>query len=326
LIIAGAASQDPCQSDGSNSPLCNPVSPLQPLQFLPPFVDFPNSVENGKSNDSATTWTARIAWDATDSINLYASAGTGFKATSWNLSRDSRPFASDIAALDAAGLTVNNLVPSTRYAGPEDSTVYELGFKGRWGRNYLNVAVFDQEITGFQSNVFTGTGFDLVNAEKQSVKGAEFDTVWVPVDPLSIAFSLTWLDAVYDSFTNSSNGDISGTTPAGIPEWSYVLSGVYDFEFGSTMTGFLRAEYIYESEHQLVENIPEDLISREVSLVNASAGISWDNGFEVMLWGRNLTDDEYLLSAFPTTVQTGSVSAYPNQPRTYGITVTARFD
>jgi len=322
--IAAALSTVPC--DGIVDPACNPALGLQALQFLPPFVDFPNSVENGKSNDSATTWTARIAWDATDSINLYASAGTGFKATSWNLSRDSRPFASDIPALDAAGLTVNNLTAGTRYAGPEDSTVYELGFKGRWGRNYLNVAIFDQEITGFQSNIFTGTGFILTNAEKQSVKGAEFDAVWVPVDPLSIAFSLTWLDPVYDSFTNASNGDLSGTTPAGIPEWSSVLSGVYDFEIGSTMAGFLRAEYIYESEHQLVENIPQDLISREVGLVNASAGISWDNGFEVMVWGRNLTDDEYLLSAFPTTVQAGSVSAYPNQPRTYGITLTARFD
>jgi outer membrane receptor protein involved in Fe transport len=325
---ANALSMIPC--DGTNEPFCNPVSPMQPLQFLPPFVDYPNVVEPGTSSDSATTWTARIAWDVTDEINLYASAGTGFKATSWNLSRDSRPFASDIPALDAAGLTVNNLVPGTRYAGPEDSTVYELGFKGRWGANYLNIAVFDQEIEGFQSNIFTGTGFILTNAGKQSTTGVELDTVWVPTDPLSIAFSLTWLDPLYDSFEVSSVGDLTGTRPAGIPEWSTVTSGIYDFEIGASMNGFIRAEYIYESEVQVVENVPEDVASRKVSVVNASAGIGWDNGMEIMIWGRNLTEDDYLLSAFPTTVQNfpppGSISGYPNQPRTYGITLRARFD
>lgn len=326
--LAAAWSTVPC--DGVVDPACNPTLALQPLQFLPPFVDFPNAVEDGKSNDSATTWTARIAWDVSDTINLYASAGTGFKATSWNLSRDSRPFEEDIPALEAAGLTVNNLVPGTRYAGPEDSTVYELGLKGGWDRNYLNVAVFYQEIEGFQSNIFTGTGFALANADKQSTNGVEIDTLWVPTDPLSITFSLTWLDPTYDSFPNAASGDLSGTKPAGIPEWSTVLSGVYDFTIGASTNGFLRAEYIYESEVQVVENIPEDVASRQVSLLNASAGIGWDNGIEVMIWGRNLTEDNYLLSAFPTTVQNfpapGSTSGYPNQPRTYGITLTARFD
>jgi len=45
-----------------------------------------------------------------------------------------------------------------------------------------------------------------------------------------------------------------------------------------------------------------------------------------MLWGRNVTNDEYLVSAFPTTVQTGSYSGYPNQPRTFGVTVRKYFD
>ena len=52
---------------------------------------------------------------------LYARAGTGFKATSWNLSRDSKPFAYDIPPLLQAGLGVPNLMPGTRYAGPETS-------------------------------------------------------------------------------------------------------------------------------------------------------------------------------------------------------------
>ena len=67
-------------------------------------------------------------------------------------------------------------------------------------------------------------------------------------------------------------------------------------------------EYIYEDEVQVIENIPASVASREVSTVNASFGLAWDNGFEAMLWGRNITNDEYLLSAFPSVAQTGSAT------------------
>ena len=67
------------------------------------------------------------------------------------------------------------MTAGTRYAGPEESTVYELGFKGQWDRTQLNVAIFDQSIEGFQSNIFVGTGFVLANAGKQSTTGIEVD-------------------------------------------------------------------------------------------------------------------------------------------------------
>ena len=116
-----------------------------------------------------------------------------------------------------------------------------------------------------------------------------------------------------------------GTTPAGIPEFAMVTAGTWNFDVGSS-TGFLRAEYIYESEVQVVENIPESIASREVNTLNASAGMTFNDRFDVMVWGRNLTDDDNLISAFPSVAQAGSVSGYPNQPRTYGTTLTARFD
>jgi outer membrane receptor protein involved in Fe transport len=90
--------------------------------------------------------------------------------------------------------------------------------------------------------------------------------------------------------------------------------------------GFARVEYIYEDEIQVIENTPPSVASREVSTFNASLGLSWDNGFEAMLWGRNINNDEYLLSAFPAVAQNGSYSGYPNQPRTFGLTVRKYFD
>jgi iron complex outermembrane receptor protein len=327
---AQAISVTPCTNPPTGP--CNPSLALQPLQFLRPNIDFPNSVETGMTKDDATTWTVRLAFDATDDVNIYVSAGTGFKASSWNLSRDSRPFASDMAALGTAGLLVPNIFSGTRFASPEDSTVYEIGLKGQWDTIALNLAIFDQEIDGFQNNIFTGVGFSLANAGTQSTTGAEMDIRWAPTESFEASFAATYLDPLYDSFPGAEgvNGptDLSGTVPPGISELSIVTAGTYRFTLGNA-SAFIRGEYIYESEVQVIENVPESDATREVSTFNASFGLAWDNGFEAMLWGRNITNDEYLVQAFPSVAQNSpccSYSGYPNQPATYGVTLRKYFD
>ena len=221
-------------------------------------------------------------------------------------------------------------MPGTRFAEPEESTVYELGLKSTWGTGALNIAVFTQEIEGFQSNVFTGTGFNLANAGKQSTDGFEWDLTWYPAESFQFMFAGTWLDPLYDSFTGaegpSGPEDLSGTKPAGIPELAITTTAQYNFDIGASSDGFVRVEYIFEDEVQVIENVPADIASREVSTINASIGMRWANGFEAMLWGRNLSNDEYLQSAFPSVAQLGSYSGYPNQPRTYGLTLRKFFD
>ena len=59
---------------------------------------------------------------------------------------------------------------------------------------------------------------------------------------------------------------------------------------------------------------------------DASLGVTnTAHQIEVSLWARNLTNDESLISAFPTVAQDGSYSGYPNAPRTYGVTVRKSF-
>jgi outer membrane receptor protein involved in Fe transport len=331
---AAAAGQGVLCSDVPDGVPCNPILPLTAVQILPPFVNFPNSVEPGNSKDDQVTWTARIAYDISDSVNVYASAGTGFKATSWNLSRDSRPFAADMSAISDAGLAVPNLVAGTRFASPEDSTLVEAGLKAQFDSVALNLAIFDQEIEGFQENVFQGTGFVLTNAGQQSTTGIEIDMLWAPTENLEWFIAGTFLDPVYDDYQNApgvgGEVNLSGTKVPGVAETSINTWARYEFDVGANASGFIRAEYYYESEVQVISNVPESIASREVSMINASAGLRWDNGFEATLWGRNLTDDEYLQSAFPTTFQNlaqpFTYSGYPNQPRTWGLTVRKYFD
>jgi len=333
IATAQSAALAPLECGPANPPpACNSTLALRPLQFLPPNIDFPNAVESGTSKDDDTTWSVKLAFDVTDDMNLYVSAGTGFKASSWNLSRDSRPLASDQAALESAGLIVPNLTYTQRFAKPEEATVYEIGMKARWDTASLNMAIFDQEIENFQSNIFVGTGFQLLNAGKQSTTGLEMDLRWAPTENFEGTLAGTFMDPKYDSFPVAAcvggDCDLSGTQPPGIHEVSITATGTYNFTMGNA-AGFARLEYIYEDEVQVIENVPASAASREVSTFNTSIGLSWENGFEAMLWGRNITNDEYLLSAFPSVAQNNpccSYSGYPNQPRTYGLTVRKYFD
>ncbi len=311
------------------------VAGLQGFQFTPQFLAFGNSVESGRSNDDQVTWTARLAYEVNDNINVYASAATGFKSTSWNLSRDSRPNASDAAALGAAGLLQPNQSFGGRLAGPEDALVYELGVKARFDKGAINIAVFDQEIDGFQSNVFTGTAFTLSNAGKQGTQGVEFDASYYPVDALKLTFAGIYLDSKYDEFANAptpqndpnQTQDLSGEEIAGIPDFGFSTSATYTHDFGGGTTGYIRGDYQYESTISPVGQIFFGVANprSDTNIVNGALGVNLDNGFGIQVWGRNIFDDKAFISAFPGVVQNGTINVYPTAPATYGVLVRKDF-
>jgi len=329
----------------------NPFNALRALQPFPAFLGYPNAVEDGRSTDNSTDFTVRLAYEVTDNLNVYASYATGFKATSWNLSRQSRPFPADYTAgntvidrftqrpvystppspITNAGLNLVNLLPGTRFAGPEDSEVYELGLKASFSRLSFNVTVFDQTIKNFQTNVFTDNGFVLANAAEQSTFGVEFDFIWKPYAGLTLTGGATFLDPVYDSFPNFGNGiDVSGQQPQGIAKTQFSLGGNYGFTIGR-LDAFVRADWQHVGDSPFFDNPAEQAIidaagyTRGQNLFNASLGIRTPGGLGVSLWARNLFNDQYLIFASPTVLQAGSFSGAPGQPRTFGATLRKSF-
>lgn len=329
----------------------NPFNALRALQPFPTFLSYPNAVEDGMSNDNSTDFTVRLAYEVTDNINVYASYATGFKATSWNLSRQSRPFAGDFTAgnpvfdrftqrpvfvtpsspITDAGLNRVNLSSGTRFAGPEDAEVYEVGLKAAFDRLSFNLTVFDQTIKNFQTNVFLDNGFVLANAAEQSTFGVEVDFSWNPLTGLILSGGATFLDPVYDSFPNFGNGiDVSGQKPQGIAETQFSLAANYGFTIGS-LDAFVRADWQHIGDSPFFDDPAQEAIfdafdyTREQNLINASLGIRTPKGFAVSLWARNLFNDEYLVFATPTVLQAGSFSGVPGQPRTYGVTLRRSF-
>jgi outer membrane receptor protein involved in Fe transport len=326
------------------NPAVNPLLALRPLQFLPPFQNFPNAVEDGESRDSDWSYMARLAYEVSDTLNLYASYATGFKASSFNLSRDSRPLAADVAALRAAGLAVTNLRPGSRFARPENSSVYELGIKGNWGVASANLTFFRQILKDFQTNTFVGTGFIFANAEKQTTDGIEFDGLVRPTDELTLSLAMTYLDPRYDRFTGSPLGDLSGMDIITTPQLTASFGGQWDQPLGNGDHIIARADFRYEQDTQDAQGLTEFITTnpdgtrnfdaaraaarpfrREVNDLNASLTYAFDMGLEVSVWGRNLLDDRYLVGIFDSVAQSRSISGYSNQPRTYGVSARYKF-
>ncbi|HVR90971.1 MAG TPA: TonB-dependent receptor [Novosphingobium sp.] len=320
-----------------------PLAGFKALQFLPPFLNIPNAVESGKTRDSDWSWTARLAYEVSDTLNTYVSYSTGFKASSFNLSRDSRPTPADLATIVSRGLGVPNLVSGTRFAEPEDSSVYELGIKGNWGIASANLTFFKQTIRNFQANTFTGTGYILGNADKQSTFGIEFDGQVKPTPELTLTMAMTYLDPKYDKYVNSPFGDVSGQRVINISRLGATWGFQYDQPLANDDHFILRGDFHYEAPVQVEPGLlnyitrnPNGTVAgyqtgidaarpfrREVSDMNASLTYAMANGLELTVWGRNLLDNRYLTGIFDSVAQNQSVSGYTSQPRTYG--VAARF-
>ena len=310
-----------------------PLAPLAGLNALQFFygntanhgpVNYPNAAESGELTGSKVTKTLKAAFDF-DVVNVYVSYTTGWKAGAYNLSSDARP---------------PNAQGYGRTAKPENVELKEIGLKGTFQGGFYTVAIFDQTIKDFQTNAYTGTGYNLVNAEKESSRGVELDGAFKPAEWLSITGAVTYLDPKYDRFTKATcasfdttrcglgqpSRDLSGTKPSGIPTWTASTSATVSREIGAGFTGYIRAEYTYVSLTALADNTPPDVSSGDQKNVNMSFGlINKPQKYEAMLWVRNLTDHRTITAAFPTVAQSGSYSGFVNLPRMFGATFRIHF-
>jgi len=327
----------------AQNPAFNPLLGLQALQFLPPFLNFPNAVEDGRTRDNNLSYTLRASYKFDDRISGYLTYATGFKASSWNLSRDSRPSRANFipgspitsptsSPIRAAGLALPNLSAGSRFADPETAEVFEAGMKGQFDGFSFNLAVFKQSLRGFQSNVFTGTGFILGNADKQSTFGVELDTLFTPIRDLNVTASFTYLNPKFDSFPDGAilgpgfttiPADLTGQRPAGIPEFSIAVGATYTQRMSDSARLIWHVDYALESPTAIADGRPD--ITREVESLNASLTLGIGNHLEFTLWGRNLSNEQFLYSIAPLPIQPGSLLGYPSMPRTYGGLIRYRF-
>lgn len=241
---------------------------------------------------------------------LYASVSRGYRAPSFNAQ----------AFFDPSELSVANA---------EQVTSYEVGAKTQfWDRRItLNVAGFyyDYKNQQFINVDPSSAAQTLLNIPKSRIYGGEAELTVRAADMLTMRAGLGVLSAKIKQGTVS-GVDVGGNRLSNAP--SLTLNGGIDWTVAQGGFGSLsfHPEVAYQSSQYFeVVNIPR-LKQKGYALL--SGHIDWEsaNGrFNASLWAKNLTKKFYFTSRVDLLAGFGFDYNHIGNPRTYGVTVGAKF-
>ena len=147
----------------------------------------------GATYDTATfektTWRLAADYQITDDSLLYASVSSGFRSGGFN-----------------SGQNQAALQPTFK---PEEVIAYEIGSKNRFFDNtlQLNASAFFNSYDSLQEQrqvpVGNTTLSIIENSGKAEAKGLEVETIWKPIQDLTLSLNFSALDAKYTDFKNA---------------------------------------------------------------------------------------------------------------------------
>jgi len=211
---------------------------------------------------------------------------------------------------------------------------YEGGFKLGLldGSMSLTGAAFyydykDKQLRSKLIDVTFGILDALVNVPKSSVKGAELGLQWRPVPRLGLSAAATYLHARVDEYagvnSQGSAADFAGAKVPYTPALQLAGSMDYRWSIGDSLDITLGGTVTHHSE--TFSSIGADPVSRIAPYTVLDARLSFERPggpWQVLLWGKNITDEYYwtnTVAVYDTTVR------YAAEPATYGATVSYRF-
>ena len=185
------------------------------------------------------------------------------------------------------------------------------------------------------------------NAAEATIAGAEIEMHLQPIDNLSLTWSAGYQFTEYDDYEDATDvlknpNDPDEAPPTinrngerfpFIPEFKSHVGLQYAWEVYSDDYPLLdgvvtpRIDWTYQSDVQYWGRELTGNVQRGYNLINARLGyLFFDDMFEVALWSRNLTDEEYFDDVYQIqALLVGSISRFYAPPRTYGGEVTFRF-
>lgn len=241
---------------------------------------------------------------------IYASVSRGYRAPSFNAQ----------AFFDPAELSI---------AKPEQVTSYEIGAKTQFAdrRVTLNFAGFYYDYRNQQFiNVDPASAAQtLLNIPKSRIYGGEAEITVRASDRLTLHSGMGVLA------TRIQRGSVSGVNAAGNR-----LSNAPTFTFNATIDLTLidgdmgrvsvHPDVSYQSSQFFeVLNVPR---LRQTSYALVGGHIDWesaDGRFNASVWGKNLTDKFYFTLRVDLLAGFGFDYNHIGNPRTYGVTVGAKF-
>jgi len=305
-----------------------------------------------------------LAWKPNDNHNLYGSFSQGFKGGSF----DPRGLTTAAPDLNGDGTVSEDEVFEFMKFEPEEVDTWEVGLKSSLFQRRVstNIAFFYSDYTDIQipgsvgvdtdgdgiSDTFAGV---TTNAGEATVKGVEFEgnallgnDLIKSGDTLNALVTLGYIDAEFDRFIAPVDNPATGETALedvsdqrvfqNTPEWTAHVDMTYDFpvtlfEQPGSMT--LIGGWSYRGDTNQFE-VPSQFLDQDAySLIDASLIWRHMNGkYEVGIYARNLTDQQYRTSGHqfvtpdgssPTLGLEGVANAFFGPPRTYTVTARVNF-
>jgi outer membrane receptor protein involved in Fe transport len=302
---------------------CNALraSSLAALSGLPcainglPGPGFKSSDPGATKSESKWSGTVVLSFKPTSQILTYASYSRGYKAGGFNL--------------DTAALTYGAASATQLQFEPETVNAYEIGAKFDSRQFKVNAALFYEEFSDFQLNLFNGVNFQVTNIEacqddlggrdkdlingnstcpagrnKHGVtaKGLELEGVFQPVADLAISAGLTIADTKYGNNLTGVNGSSLGAALFQLPGSTISNASRYtatgSIAYSPTLTNGFGSLFYVDFRTQSALNTGSDLdyekIQPAFTVVNARIGIyAPDKRWGIELWGQNLFNTLY---------------------------------
>ena len=294
-----------------------------------------------------------LQWDVSDNTMLYVTYSEGFKSGGYSAADDGNPGdipvgVPPIPPVVDNGFQANSFVstvPNEDFEFDDESVEsIEIGGKHEFmdGRMRLNWAAFYSEYDNLQTTIFKGVGFSVKNAASSEVEGVEVDWLFQMTDAIRVGMNAAYLDATYGDFRDgpcdaialdadpacgtpagATSNDLSGNRTLYASEWSGNAFIDVRFPVGN-LEWFGGVDVNYRSEFDSAgDSDPYDVID-SYTKVNARIGVSADN-WEIMAYGRNITDEAALQQSFDTPVLAGSHTFYMDEGAVFGVRGTLKF-
>jgi iron complex outermembrane receptor protein len=310
-----------------------PVASL--IQFgtftcLPGARDVYSNINFDQSrSESELTGILSLSHRFNDDFLMYGTYSRGYKAGGFNLDRFTQAGAQQVNFQ----AILNGTAQYPAQFEPEIVDSFEIGFKTEAFNDTLlaNVYLFYSDFETFQLNTFNGIAFFVTSLnEGATTRGAELELLWYPpaVEGLSLQGGVTYADAQYNDFAATGTPDVdrlSGATMSLAPEWYASGAVSYRAPISANLEWLAHLDGRWVSEQNTGSDLDPEKIQEGYTVLNGRLGIgAQDESWALELWGRNLTDEDYIQVGFDGPFQPGSFNAFLGQPRTWGVTLRAR--
>lgn len=254
------------------------------------------------------TWRLALAYQATPTVNTYASYSRGVRAGGYNtgaLFNDLEFNAVDSEAIDAFEVGLKTDLLNRRLRFNAAAFYYD----------YRNMQVF-----GIEGNPNGGVPLQRLQNADAEIYGAEVDIHARPVRGLDLNFGAAYVHAEYAKFMDAIRGDLKGKSLDKAPRWQLTGGATYSTELSADWTARIGADFSYQSKVYFSPNNVSPMVSEGRGEVNLNAGIRHSSGFDISAFVRNVGNKRYLTDMNDLS-SLGFYFPVYNEPRTYGLTL-----